>query len=146
MDFYDFSSQYKVQVRFIELMPFESSHFKYEDYYISKEEILQLNPTLEFVSKLNNVEFYNTKSNSNLIGFINAISNKFCESCNRIRLTSDGHLKPCLHSSEEIFIKDKTNEEIVNKLKEAVRNKPKQHALDTEYKNQAKRSMNKIGG
>lgn len=146
MDFYKFSIKHDVIVRFIELMPFEASTFKFDDYYISKEDILQKNTELIMDSKTNNVEFYRTKNNSKTIGFINAISSKFCEECNRLRLTSDGYIKPCLHSSGELYIKDKTKEEIIGQLKEAIQKKPKQHSLDKEYKDQAKRSMNKIGG
>ena len=146
MDFYGFSSKYNLQIRFIELMPFEATSFKYEDFYISKEEILEKNPELKFDSKTSNVELYKTKNNKNTIGFINAVSSKFCEECNRLRITSDGYIKPCLHSSSEIYIKDKTKDEVIKKLREAIKEKPKQHSLDKDYKNQAKRSMNKIGG
>ena len=39
------------------------------------------------------------------IGLISPLSSHFCGECNRLRLTADGHLKPCLHSREEICIK-----------------------------------------
>lgn len=39
------------------------------------------------------------------VGFISALSNHFCAECNKIRLTSDGKIKPCLHSNEEIPMK-----------------------------------------
>ena len=146
IDFYDFSIKYNCQIRFIELMPFEATSFKYEDYYISKTDILKNYPDLLFDYKTSNVEFYKTKNNAKTIGFINAVSSKFCEACNRLRLTSDGYIKPCLHSSSEIYVKNQTTEEVISKLKEAIHKKPKQHSLDKDYKNQAKRSMNKIGG
>lgn len=146
MDFYNFSLDHNVEVRFIELMPFESESFQYKDYYVSKDELLTKYTDLQLHSKSKNVEYYKTPDNVKTIGFINAVSSKFCEDCNRLRLTSDGYIKPCLHSSSEIYVKGKSKEEVITKLKEAIKTKPKQHSLDKNYSNQAKRSMNKIGG
>lgn len=136
-----FSEKFNVQLRFIELMPFESDQFNYEDYYISKEDLIETY-NFTFVRKVNNVEYYTY--NNFEFGFINSISSKFCSECNRIRLTSDGYIKPCLHSNKEIPIKDKVNQKDI--IKEAILNKPKQHSLDKEYTTKSKRSMNKIGG
>ena len=146
LDFYNLAKQKNVQVRFIELMPFESEAFKYKDYYISKEDILKIYPQFTFKYKSNNVEYYSYDDSVTTIGFINAISAKFCESCNRLRLTSDGYLKPCLHSSTEIDIKNKRNIELIETIKKAIKEKPEDHSLDKDYKKQSKRTMNKIGG
>ena len=146
LDFYRLAERKNVQVRFIELMPFESTIFDYEDYYISKEDILNKYPLLKFRNKSNNVEYYTYDDSETTIGFINAISAKFCESCNRLRLTSDGYLKPCLHSSTEIDIKNKQNKELIETIKKAIKEKPEDHSLDKDYKKQSKRTMNKIGG
>jgi cyclic pyranopterin phosphate synthase len=146
LDFYALSKEKDIQVRFIELMPFESNAFRYEDYYISKDDILQKYPGFHFSHKSNNVEYYTYENHKATIGFINAISEKFCESCNRLRLTSDGYLKPCLHSSKEINIRNKKNEELLNSIKTAIKEKPEDHSLDKDYKKQSKRTMNKIGG
>jgi len=146
LDFYSLSKEKGIQVRFIELMPFESNAFQYEDYYISKEDILQQYPGFKFSHKNNNVEYYTFENDQTTIGFINAISEKFCESCNRLRLTSDGYLKPCLHSSKEIDIRNKKNEDLLHSIKMAINEKPEDHSLDKDYKKQSKRTMNKIGG
>ena len=90
--------------------------------------------------------YYKKQDSLYEIGFINAITHKFCETCNRLRVTSDGYIKPCLHSKEEIRFKGHNQQELQAILKEAISNKPKQHTLDKEYTNQSKRSMNKIGG
>ena len=146
LDFYRLGSQKDVLVRFIELMPFESNKFKYKDYYISKEEILKKYPKFTFLNKSNNVEYYTYNNEEATIGFINAISAKFCESCNRLRLTSDGYLKPCLHSSREIDVRNKNAEELLEQIRTAIKEKPEDHSLDKDYKKQSKRTMNKIGG
>jgi len=146
LDFYALAKNKGIQVRFIELMPFESNAFKYDDYYISKEDILAKYPGFTFSHKNSNVEYYSYNDEETTIGFINAISEKFCESCNRLRLTSDGFLKPCLHSSKEIDVRNKKNHELLDKIKEAIKEKPEDHSLDKDYKKQSKRTMNKIGG
>ena len=145
MDFYRFSESSNCEVRFIELMPFESDTFDFKEYYISKSDVLEQN-ALEFSRKSNNVDFYKLKDSDKEIGFINAVSSKFCEGCNRLRLTSDGYIKPCLHSSKELLVKGKSDEDVLAVIKDAIKEKPKQHKLDKSYTNSSKRSMNKIGG
>ena len=81
------------------------------------------------------------------VGLISAVSNHFCSECNRIRLTSDGKLKPCLHSNEEISIKGLSEDEIEEKFKMAIMHKPKQHdELSYTSRSHADRNMNQIGG
>lgn len=142
LDFLYFANQFNIEIRFIELMPFESDTFEYEDYFISKEDII-LQYDLEYDYKKNNVEYY--KWHDQKVGFINSISSKFCSDCNRLRLTSDGYIKPCLHSDKEYYIKDESLN-LTEILTKAVDEKPKQHNLDKEYQPKSKRSMNKIGG
>jgi cyclic pyranopterin phosphate synthase len=146
LDFYQFAQTQHIDVRFIELMPFHSPNFKYEDYYISIEDIIKKYPQLKYIKRSNNVDYYVINETDQPIGFINAISDKFCENCNRIRLTSDGYLKPCLHSNNELYVKDKHNKELLQEIKKAVKQKPKSHSLDKTYTPKSKRSMNKIGG
>lgn len=80
------------------------------------------------------------------IGFISAISNHFCASCNRLRLTSDGKLRPCLFSDSELDIKQALRTEgklgIKRILQEALIIKPEGH----HQKLGTKRSMSQMGG
>ena len=81
------------------------------------------------------------------VGLINPISHRFCSDCNRIRLTADGKLKPCLHSDEELDVKalrraGRSYREI---LEMAVSAKPERHHID-EHETIKKRNMNEIGG
>jgi cyclic pyranopterin phosphate synthase len=82
------------------------------------------------------------------IGFISAISHKFCQSCNRVRLTADGKLRPCLQSAETFDLKtilrsgDKTD--LPEKIQQAIYQKPKEHHFETaQIETQ---SMSQIGG
>jgi cyclic pyranopterin phosphate synthase len=82
------------------------------------------------------------------VGFISAISHKFCQKCNRVRLTADGKLRPCLQSAETFDLKailrsgDKTG--LLEKIQQTIYQKPKEHHFETtQIETQ---SMSQIGG
>ena len=81
------------------------------------------------------------------IGLISPVSAHFCIECNRIRLTADGKLKPCLHSSDEYSIKGLDYEGMVGRFKAAIMAKPSWHGeLSSDKRSHAGRNMNQIGG
>ena len=81
------------------------------------------------------------------IGLISPVSAHFCAACNRIRITADGKIKPCLHSPDEISIKGMSFEEMRQTLRTAILKKPQWHGeLSYSERSQAKRNMNQIGG
>lgn len=81
------------------------------------------------------------------VGLISAVSNHFCGTCNRIRLTADGKLKPCLHSDQEFSIKGLDFAGMRRELERAILEKPACHApLSAGERSNAGRSMNQIGG
>ena len=81
------------------------------------------------------------------VGLISAVSNHFCRECNRIRLTADGKLKPCLHSNQEILIKGLDESAMKEKFREAIKKKKKKHdVLSYDSRSHAERNMNQIGG
>ena len=144
-------------VRFIELMPmYDSGDFK-ENAFIKcsvvidklkekygDDKIIEVNDDKHRgqVARL-----YKIDGALAFVGLISPVSNHFCKECNRIRLTSDGKLKPCLHSNEEIPIKGLSEEEMEEKFKMAIRNKPKEHdELSYTSRSHADRNMNQIGG
>ncbi len=144
--FIELADKYNLIVRLIELMPVGHLNFDYDKYYISKDKVLKTYKELIFHRKDSISEYYHVEGKKGLIGFINPISHKFCSSCNRIRLTADGHLKPCLHNNNEIMIKDIDETQLLDKLKEAIKAKPISHTLDESRDNISDRPMNKIGG
>jgi cyclic pyranopterin phosphate synthase len=84
------------------------------------------------------------------IGFITPISEHFCYQCNRLRLTADGKLRPCLLSDHEIDLRTPLRqgaamEEIKRLIVEAVRAKPERHHLSEQVIPQG-RAMSEIGG
>lgn len=94
-------------------------------------------------------EYYRMPGAKGKIGFISPISAHFCHSCNKIRLTSDGKLKTCLHSDTEQDIREVLrqggSESIQRVLAAAIRQKEERHLL-REGAKPVERSMNRIGG
>ena len=81
------------------------------------------------------------------VGLINPLSNHFCASCNRLRVTADGHIKPCLHREAEYSVKGLKEEEMKQQLMRAISEKPKWHGeLSVQNRSHAGRNMNQIGG
>ncbi|MBR2879773.1 MAG: GTP 3',8-cyclase MoaA, partial [Oscillospiraceae bacterium] len=81
------------------------------------------------------------------IGIISPISNHFCAACDRIRVTADGKVKPCLHSNVEYSLKGKNMEEMEQILKSAILSKPLAHnPLSLNQRSGSGRNMNEIGG
>jgi cyclic pyranopterin phosphate synthase len=80
------------------------------------------------------------------VGIIRPISRHFCPTCNRIRLTADGKLKPCLHSAQEINLKGLSPEAMEQTIREAILAKPQRHHLDQTTASESRRGMNAIGG
>ncbi len=85
------------------------------------------------------------------IGLISPISNHFCGSCNRLRLTANGKLRPCLMSDCEIDIKGQLREqcsdqELATLIQEAITKKPRQHEVNDGSRQRSMRHMSRIGG
>lgn len=83
------------------------------------------------------------------IGFITPVTSHFCQQCNRIRLTADGRIKPCLLSNQEYNVKELmrsgcSDAELQDFLYDIIWHKPDQHHLDTTTS--LRRGMSKIGG
>jgi cyclic pyranopterin phosphate synthase len=153
-----------LNIRFIEFMPSgEEAINEFEDKFISVQEIKEklikkylLNPIK--VSTANGpASYFQIKGGQGTIGFITALSQHFCKTCNRIRLTSEGKLRPCLFSNMEVDIKQairnaKTDNKIIrrkiikNNIREAISIKPEGHKLNEKFSNIDFFKMSKIGG
>jgi cyclic pyranopterin phosphate synthase len=85
------------------------------------------------------------------IGFVSAISHSFCDACNRLRLTANGMLLPCLLSDTEVSIKDPLRRgcldgELIEAFRKAVRLKPACHPLNGQNRQKVHRKMCSVGG
>lgn len=140
--------KYPVDVRFIELMPMcDSSEFG-QAAMIPCEAVLERFPELIPVKDDGGVaKLYRLPQGKGNIGLISPVSRHFCGTCNRIRLTADGHLKPCLHSSVEYGIKGLDFNGMVEQFRNAIQGKPICHdELSAQKRSGAGRNMNCIGG
>lgn len=149
-DFLSFIREVPVEVRFIELMPIGEGIKIYENRKLSFMDILKLHPELKPIQNEKNstAQLYSIEGAKGKIGFISPVSCKFCADCNRIRLTSTGYIKPCLHSKEEINLREYLNdkEKLTAALKSAILNKPIEHHLDEESISRSEKMMYQIGG
>ncbi|WP_243342542.1 GTP 3',8-cyclase MoaA [Anaerococcus sp. AGMB09787] len=147
-DFIDLSKKYPIDIRFIELMPIGPTASYARDKFLSGDEIIETYDLRKTEKDDPNspADLYKIDGGLGRIGFIKAMSHKFCGDCNRIRLTADGYLKPCLHSDKQVDIKTplRRGEDIRPYIKKALEIKPYDHKL-LEGKS-IKRSMNRIGG
>ena len=142
----------KINVRFIELMP---SKLNVGMKGISTDEILNkilqkytdLQPVSEALG-FGPAKYYKSDGLKGRIGVISALSHNFCEECNRLRVTSQGFLRLCLHHTNgfdlrKLLRSGSTDEEIKLEIVNAVNNKPEKHFLQTETNLEA---MSSIGG
>jgi len=147
---------YPFEVRFIEFMPFQSEEG--QNRFVSADEILErlarVAPLLRTVSQSGNgpARHYRFSNAPGKIGIISPISQHFCHTCNRLRVTADGALRTCLFSSEETDIKTPlrqgaSDKEIMEQIQAAIKRKPERHELDHRILRKCiSRPMVKIGG
>lgn len=140
--------QYPVDIRFIELMPMDGSREFDQKAMIPCETVLSYLPELEPVEPDGGVaRLYRLPGSQGNVGLISPVSRHFCASCNRIRLTADGNVKPCLHSAAEYNLKGLDLAGMTAQLRRAILSKPMQHkALSACQRSGAGRTMNRIGG
>ena len=127
------------QVRFIEFMPFGIKDIKWPEKYISVDEIKSivegLGPlTPVKIRKSGPARYFRFDGAIGVIGFISPLSNHFCGECNRLRLTADGKLRPCLFSETEIDLKPALrsgapDDEIERLIKLSIEVKPEGHNI-----------------
>jgi len=146
-----------VHVRFIEYMPSgDGRAWKRGDVITIeqiREEIERLGPLSEENPESSDgpATMYRWKGARGQIGLISPVSCHFCEQCNRLRLTSDGKLRPCLFSDEEVDLKGYLrngcdDSKLTELLERALRKKPRGHAINTHYFKKCQRNMSSIGG
>ncbi len=116
-DFASLTLDREIHIRYIEYMPLGDGHQDWQERYLSVTDIMEacrsLGP-LEKADKLKGngpARYYRLAGARGLLGFISPISEHFCRDCNRFRVTSDGMLKPCLFSGEELNLRKVIHDE-----------------------------------
>ena len=139
---------YPLDMRFIELMPILDSDEFGETAYVPCSRVLEKLPEAVPVAPDGGVaKLYRLPNAKGNIGLISPINAHFCGECNRLRLTQDGKLKPCLHAADEYSIKGLDFDGMKAVMEQAIWNKPAWHGdLDAINRSKAGRNMNEIGG
>lgn len=155
LDLAGLTYEWPVDVRFIELMPIGCGKIfegvptevllqKFRDFGIKYESVE--------ASKGNGpAEYIRLEGAKGKVGFISPLSHQFCDECNRIRITPEGFLKPCLHSKAGIDLKKSiresvTDEALAELIMQGILMKPQSHNFFEATEIQDDRSMNQIGG
>jgi cyclic pyranopterin phosphate synthase len=144
-------------VRFIEFMPLDADEIWREDQVLTGGEIRALieeryGPLVELPAKASSTaRRYGFADGIGELGFVNPVSEPFCSSCDRIRLTADGQLRTCLFSRREWDLKTplrdgSSDEQLVAALRNAVAHKELKHRINERGFVRASRSMSQIGG
>lgn len=149
-DFIELTRYNPIDVRFIELMPIGEGKKIYKNGYINVNDIINSidNLYLDECDKSSPAKYYRYKNSKGRIGLITPLSCSFCSNCNRIRITSNGKVKLCLHSEEEIDIKNYINRPMAFRevLKDMIIYKPEKHNLIENQNSNTYRRMYEIGG
>ncbi len=143
-------------VRFIEFMPLDADEAWREDEVLTGGEIRALIEERWALEEIpakasSTARRYRFADGAGEIGFVNPVSEPFCSSCDRIRLTADGQLRTCLFSRREWDLKaplrdGSTDDEIARLIRFAVRHKELKHKINDPGFVRASRSMSQIGG
>lgn len=149
LDFIELTRDEDIDVRFIELMPIGESADWAEERFLSNQRVLEVAKDLlptEKEDPSSPANYYKLPGAKGRVGIINPISCKFCDDCNRVRLTSRGKLKLCLHSNKEIDLRDYLHDEelLKEKILSSIGKKEESHNL--EEGDYITRNMNQIGG
>ncbi len=155
----DFAIDREIDIRFIETMPIGTSGIEASRQHISQADILarveaHLKQDLQKIQlhdtdgPAHNYQIINSKSR---VGVISAVSDNFCTTCNRVRLTAKGQLILCLGQENSVSLRDairahKTDDEIKQIIINAIGKKPEKHEFNTNINNIELRQMVEIGG
>ena len=136
----------KYEVRFIELMPIGECADWPRERFLSADAVLQLRQGVQRLPNEGVAERYRMPGWKGKIGLIRPMSHRFCAECDRIRVTADGRLKPCLHSAQEIPLRGLHGENLERALREGMFGKPVSHHMQSGQPSESRRGMSQIGG
>lgn len=142
-DFVDLARRYPLEVRFIELMPIGQGGTAR---FLPAQAVLEACPDLRPAETSGVARRYRPPNGPGLVGLIEPMSHRFCNRCDRIRVTADGKLKPCLHSDQELPLQGLHGTDLRRAIQAGVAAKPERHHMNETGRSEAGRSMHQIGG
>ena len=156
LDIAALSIAYPFHIRFIEYMPMGTNQMEIGRHLLFpeiKKQINQLGKLIPVEKGMNDgpAERFKFESARGEIGFIRPISRHFCNTCNRLRLTASGQLRPCLMSDVQVDLKTPlrkgcSDDELTEVFLKAVRLKPSEHNLSVDHPAGISAQMCAIGG
>lgn len=156
LDFVRFTQDREINVRFIEYMPFDDNKWNKHKLVPYKKIVNEIEN--EFGKIIRKDDHYTEVAKNfyipgfkGSVSFVTSMTDTFCGGCNRTRIMADGNYKVCLFGTNEISLRDvmrdgATDDDIINIISHAVKNKKKAHAGMTELQKTQNRPMIKIGG
>lgn len=144
-DMIQLTGENDVQVRFIELMPIGVAKGWDKSRFISLSSLENYLKNTAQMHLDGVARVYRLSGHKGTVGLISPISDSFCPRCDKIRVTADGRLKPCLHSDTEINLKGLSGEELKKAIISGIELKPQGHSLSLGGTGTV-RCMNEIGG
>jgi cyclic pyranopterin phosphate synthase len=160
-DFLQLTLTRNIQVRFIEYMPIGHNDEGWKQKYIPLDTVFERCRQLGWnVLPYGNVygngpsRNYRIEGAAGSFGLIHPVSDHFCETCNRLRLTADGHIKPCLYWSDEFNVRKYigNDEALAQLFFRALDIKPENHEMaralagESQSHSPTERRMSQIGG
>lgn len=150
-DFAALARDWDIEVRFIELMPVGAAESWEGASYLPNQAVLEALPELGRAGETapgRPAEIFTLPGGRGRIGLINPISHKFCAECNRLRISADGRLLPCLHSRKGMDIRQRWREGFTTTeiFREALQMKPLEHRIGLGESNESVEEMHRVGG
>lgn len=160
IDFVEWTKKTPIHIRFIEFMPFDGNNWNWEK-KITFKEIIQSVETHYGKNQLRKIEdqpndtarSFSLLGSKGTFGIISSITNPFCDTCNRIRLTADGKIKNCLFSQSEsdLLKAHREGNNLEQVIRDAITSKRKERGGNGVFSNETanklkNRSMITIGG
>ena len=156
LPFAEFARSTSFQVRFIEFMPLDGDHAWTQDQVLTGDEIRAIvhavHPLEEVPREAHSTaRVFRFADGRGELGFVNPVSEPFCDDCNRVRLTADGKLRTCLFSMHETDLRavlraGASDAEVEQTVRDAVWRKELKHRVGEPGFRQPARTMSAIGG
>lgn len=154
-DFVELTRELPLTVRFIEFMPFVGNRWSEASLYPYaqiREDIERDHTLLPVATNPSAVgKDFQVPGFAGKIGFVTSMTESFCGTCDRVRLTADGSIKPCLFSPAEVSLRDMmrngaSDDDLAAAIRQAMLRKPKEHLPMGRLSTVQHRSMIQIGG
>lgn len=155
MDFVEWGKDRPVDLRFIEYMPFPGTQWKEAGlvpYAVMRDRINEHYPFVALQGDPSAVgKSFALKDHQATVSFVSSMTESFCSTCNRLRLTADGNMKACLFHPQEKSLRDimrdgGSDEDLIEAIQIALNGKPEAHPPMDELLAMGNRTMISIGG